>query len=209
MALQVTGKNVEAGGAFQEYITEKIANVLGKYIGPEIGGHVRLEKERTGFRTDCSIRLRTGLLLETHGAGDDAYASADAAVDRLEKRVRRYKRRLKNHHNVRGDQGNDPARFVRDFVVEVDGSEDTEKSTGDHPVIIAEHQIDLHDLSVSDAVMRLDLTDNPFLLFRNAANGNINVVYRRMDGNIGWIDPDLDSVQLNKDGTGGNGSIRK
>ncbi len=208
MSLQVTGKNVEAGGAFQEYITEKIANVLGKYIGPEIGGHVRLEKERTGFRTDCSIRLKTGLLLETHGAGDDAYASADAAVDRLEKRVRRYKRRLKNHHNPRGAQELGAAVPVRDLVVEVDQSGEAEKALQDHPVIIAEHQRDLCELSVSEAVMRLDLTDNAFLMFRNAGNGNINVVYRRQDGNIGWIDPSPDANQPDKSSANGKGSVR-
>ena len=198
MVLQVTGKNVDAGGAYQEYITEKIAGVLGKYIGPEIGGHVRLAKERTGFRTDCSIRLRTGLLLETHGAGDDAYASADAAVDRLEKRVRRYKRRLKNHHGGRGDQGLGSAISARDFVVDVESAEDTDHSAGDHPVIIAEHKLDLHELSVSEAVMRLDLADDAFLLFRNAKSGCINVVYRREDGNIGWIDPSSDEVSSGK-----------
>ena len=99
MTLQVTGKNVEAGEAFKTYITEKLGDSLEKYIGPEISGHIRLEKERGRFRTDCSIRLKTGLLLESHGEGADAYASADAAVERMDKRLRRYKRRLKSHHN--------------------------------------------------------------------------------------------------------------
>ena len=90
MTLQVTGKNVEAGEAFKIYITDKLSDSLEKYIGPELSGHIRLEKERGRFRTDCSIRLKTGLLLESHGEAADAYASADAAVERMDKRLRRH-----------------------------------------------------------------------------------------------------------------------
>ena len=190
MTLQITGKNLDAGGAYQEFVTDKIASVLEKYIGPEISGHVRLEKERSGFRTDCSIRLRTGLLLEAHGTGEDAYSSADAAVERLEKRVRRYKRRLKSHHQNGRDTNVDPstAFAAREHVVKVDSSSD-ENETSENPVIIAENELSLKELSVSEAVMHLDLTENPFLIFKNAASGNINVVYQRTDGNIGWVDP--------------------
>jgi len=188
MTLQVTGKNVDAGGAFQEYINDKITSVLDKYIGPEIAGHVRLEKERTGFRTDCSIRLQTGLLLEAHGVGEDAYASADAAIDRLETRVRRYKRKLKSHHSGRDAQPSGMEFPAREHVVQIDQQE-SDTDTHENPVIVAENQFNLSELAVSEAVMHLDLTENPFLIFRNAASGSINVVYRRKDGNIGWVDP--------------------
>jgi ribosome hibernation promoting factor len=187
MTLQVTGKNVDAGLAYKDYIEEKIAAVLEKYIGPEISGHIRLEKERITFRTNCSIRLRTGLLLEAHGEGSDAYASADAAVERLEKRVRRYKRRLKSHHN-RDAAHNENSFAARDYVVHVDEAKTDEKND-DNPVIVAETETKLHSLAVSEAVMRLDLSEEPVLMFRNAGSGDINVVYRRPDGNIGWIDP--------------------
>ena len=120
MTLQVTGKNVDAGGAYQTYILDKVATILEKYIGPEISGHVRLEKERSTFRTNCSVRLRTGLLVEAHGSGGDAYASADAAIERLEKRVRRYKRRLKDHHHGRQNGAALPAELpARDFVLQL------------------------------------------------------------------------------------------
>ncbi len=189
MTLQVTGKNVDAGGAFQDYVTGKVSNVLEKYIGPEISGHIRLSKERTGFRTDCSIRLKTGLLVEAHGVGEDAYASADAAVDRLEKRVRRYKRRLKSHHQSgRDEKMLEKAFAAREHVVKVDQPE-TDGEHPDSPLIVAENEFSLNELSVSEAVMHLDLTENPFLIFRNAGSGNINVVYQRGDGNIGWVDP--------------------
>lgn len=188
MTLQVTGKNIETSAAFQDYIVAKVGTVLEKYIGPEISGHVRVEKERSRFRTTCSIRLRTGMLVEAEGTGDDAYQSADAALEHLEKRVRRYKRRLTNHHHSTGDRKPAPEITVRDYVVNL-SDEDEDASLESGPVIVAETELALRELSVSEAVLQLDLTDQPFLVFRNAAHGAVNVVYRRPDGHIGWIDP--------------------
>lgn len=186
MTLQVTGKNVDAGEAFKVYIRDKISSVLEKYIGPELSGHVRLSKERSVFRTDCSIRLRTGLLLEAHGEGHDAYSSADAAIERLEKRVRRYKRRLKNHHNGRGDSSLQDVT-ARDYVVQLEEPDDDAR---ENPIVVAENPRGITNMTVSEAVMRLDLSESSFLIFRNAGNGGLNVVYRRDDGNVGWIDPE-------------------
>jgi len=188
MTIQVTGKNVDAGAAFQTYVTDKTRAVLDKYIGPEISGHVRIEKVRGQFATNCSIRLRTGLTLEAHGTGQDAYGSADAALEKLEKRVRRYKRRLKDHHHGLG-VGEIPHSNADDFVVQIpdEGVEIEENSS--EPVIIAETERAIREFAVSEAVMQLDLTDEAFLVFRNAARGEINVVYRRDDGNIGGVNP--------------------
>ena len=127
MTIQVTGKNIGAGEAFQNYVTDKISDVLDKYIGPELSGHVRVEKSKVGFRTDCSLRLRTGLLLEAHGEGTDAYASADAAIERIGKRVRRYKRRLKDHHHGAADMAQ-RSTGLNEYVVQVD-DEDTEPAS--------------------------------------------------------------------------------
>ena len=110
MTIQVTGKNVEAGEAYTGYISNRIATALEKYVGSDISGHIRLEKEKGRFRTDCSIKLQTGLVLEARGDGNDAYQSADAAVERLETRVRRHKRRLKRH-GLRS--GSAPGRSIR------------------------------------------------------------------------------------------------
>jgi ribosomal subunit interface protein len=211
MSIQVTGKNIETGAALQDYIEGKVGEVLNKYIGPELGGHVRIEKERGVFRTSCSIRLRTGLLLESQGEGPDAYASADAAIERLDKRVRRYKRRLKNHHSGVESGTKWPEETAADYVVGVPDdvheealfqAEDAEPAGSvaldhvngaaeDHaaPLIVAETTRVLRELPVSAAVMQLDLTDEPFLLFRNAGTGTLNIVYRRADGHIGWVDP--------------------
>jgi ribosomal subunit interface protein len=186
MTIQVTGKNVETGNAYTAYICGRIGTVLGKYIGPDISGHVRLEKERSQFRTACSIRLRSGLVLEAHGEGGDAYSSADSALQHLEKRVRRHKRRLKSHHN--GRDGINGASSASDYTLRID-LEDDEEDKISHPIIIAETQRGISEMPVSEAVMQLDVSESTFLLFRNASHGDLNVVYRRADGHIGWIDP--------------------
>ncbi len=188
MTIQVTGKNIGAGEAFQIYVTDKITDVLDKYIGPELFGHVRVEKSKVGFRTDCSIRLRTGLLVEAHGEGTDAYASADVAIERLDKRVRRYKRRLKSHHHS-ADEMTQRSTALSNYVVQIEDDDVVEPTSGVGPVIVAETEGTLREMTVREAVMQLDLTDHAFLLFRNAAHGRISVVHRRSDGNIGWIDP--------------------
>lgn len=196
MTVQITGKNIDAGEAFQAYVSEKLTAILDKYIGTELSAHVRVEKERGRFRTHCSTRLRTGLLLESHGEGQDAYSSADTAFERLEKRVRRYKRRLKNHHHgsaiMNGQEG-----AAGDYVVNVDADNEAEDKAG--PVIVAETVRTLRTLPVSEAVMRLDLTEEAFLVFRNAAHGGINIVYQRSDGHIGWIDPKAEEDQGSMD----------
>ncbi len=194
MSLQVTGKNINVGETFRSYVSDKLDAAIEKYLGKFLAAHVRVEKERGRFLTSCSVRVRTGLMLESSGEGTDAYSSADAAFEHLEKRLRRYKRRLKNRHHGDGANGVEaPAIEVNDFVVELsDKNEGTgsksKKGSEDSPLIIAESARTLLSVPVSEAVMRLDLTEEPFLVFRNAGSGEVNVVYRRTDGNIGWID---------------------
>ncbi len=189
MSIQVKGKNMETGDAFQTYVTDKARAVLDKYIGPEISGHIRIEKIRGQFKTNCSMRLKTGLMLEAQGTGGDQNASADAAMERLEKRVRRYKRRLKDHHH--GNSQPAPTfSSANDYVVQMDDEviENTPETT--EPVIIAEAVREVREHSVSQAVMQLDLTEQAFMVFRNAGTGTINIVYRREDGHVGWINPE-------------------
>jgi ribosome hibernation promoting factor len=188
MTIKVTGKNVDAGDAFTSYVSDKIATVLGKYIGPNIAGHVRLEKERSQFRTGCSLKLSSGLVIEANGEGGDAYTSADAAVEHLETRVRRHKRRLKSHHAPR-DGTADRDIAARDYTVRLHETDDEGLADAPTPVIIAEAVREISEMAVSEAVMQLDVTEKTFLLFRNASHGELNIVYRRADGNIGWIDP--------------------
>ncbi len=189
MTIKVTGKNVDVGEAYSTFVAERVTDALDKYVGSDFNGHVRLEKERGRFRTSCSIQLKSGLMLEAQGGGADAYSSADSAVEKLEKRVRRHKRRLKSHHH-----GGKMRQVVfesvgRDYIVELDDEAGEPAPGTDHPVVVAETEFRLAEFSVSEAVMQLDLTDGKFLVFRNAASGTTNIVYRREDGNIGWIDP--------------------
>ncbi len=200
MTLQITGKNVDAGDAYQVYVADKIKTVLKKYLGREVDGHVRLERERGLFKTNCSVRLASGLLLEAHGTGGDAYASADSAVERLETRVRRYKGRLKSHSAAATAAGRRKGDIdARDYLVGTHEDEQHEEPVA-HPVIVAEAPHGIQELTVSEAVMNFDLTEAPFLIFRNAAHGGLNVVYRRPDGNIGWIDAEPSS-QVRVNGT--------
>jgi ribosomal subunit interface protein len=185
MTIQVTGKNLDVGEALRSYVQERVVHTVEKFIGRAPTGHVRIEKEHGGFRTSCTIHLWQGMSLEAHGVAPDAYQSADRACERLEKRVRRYKRRLNRH----GD-GETPRKqtSAASYVIQVSPEEHEERDE-DNPIIIAEAETVVHEMAVSDAVMQMDLADQPFVVFRNASHGEINVVYRREDGNIGWIDP--------------------
>ncbi len=185
MTIQVTGKNLDVGEALRSYVQERVVHTVEKFIGREPKGHVRIEKEHGEFRTNCTIHLWQGMSLEAHGVALDAYQSADLACERLEKRVRRYKRRLKRHGGGETARKQTPAT---DYVIR-GAAEGHEERDGDNPVIIAEAETPVHEMAVSDAVMQMDLSDRAFVVFRNARHGEINVVYRRDDGNIGWIDP--------------------
>lgn len=187
MTTQITGKNVETSEAFSAYVGDKITAVVAKYLTREADSHVRVEKERGIFRTNCSVRLASGLTLESEGEGGDAYASADNAIHKLETRVRRHKSRLKSHSAKGHGPRNLDVVNARDYVVSVT-DDDTDPANESAPLIIAEHNRPVHEMTVSEAVMNLDVTDQSFLIFRNAGHGGLNVVYRRTDGHIGWID---------------------
>jgi ribosomal subunit interface protein len=185
MTIQVTGKNLDVGEALRGYVQERVAHAVEKYIGRQPQGHARIEKEHGEFRTNCTIHLWQGMSLEAHGVAPDAYQSADRACERLEKRVRRYTRKVKQRGGAQAPRQETQAR---DYVLQ--SPPDTqEESDEDNPIVIAEAEAVVHEMAVSDAVMQMDISDRPFLLFRNASHGEINVVYRRDDGNIGWIDP--------------------
>ena len=190
MTIQITGKNLAAGDAFQTYASDKIQTVLQKYLERVPEGHVRLERERGLFKTSCSIRLKGGLLLEANGEGGDAYSSVDTAAHRLETRVRRYKSRIKSHSSAAAAARRKADMEARDYVVTV-GEDDQPEHVDANPLIIAEGQRNIGHMTVSEAVMQLDLSEAAFMIFKNAAHGGLNVVYRRNDGHIGWIDAEL------------------
>jgi ribosomal subunit interface protein len=187
MAIQITGKNIDLGSSLRGYVTDRLEKAFEKYGTDGLSGHIFVEKEHGRFATQCSVHLRSGLSLQSQGSGNEAYASVDEAMDRLEKRLRRYKRRLKNHHGT-GRENADGLNAV-DYTLRQEDEGDIEDAEL-APAIVAETQLAIHELSVGDAVMQMDLAEKAFVIFKNASNGRINVVYRRGDGHIGWIDPD-------------------
>ncbi len=191
MPFRVSGKNIDVGEALRARINARIAEATAKYFDGGYSGHVTVGKEGFGFRTECVIHLDSGIVLEAEALAADAYASADQAALRIEKRLRRYKRRLKGHQTTRADGQavNDVAAEARSYIIAAPELETEEEVTEFNPVIIAETMTALRRLSVSEAVMELDLTGCAVVVFRHAGHGRVNLVYRRPDGHIGWIDP--------------------
>lgn len=187
MSFRISGKNLDVGDALRQRVSDRIAEAMGKYFDGGYSGHATLEREGFGFRTECAIHLDSKITLHAEGMAVDAYASADQAAVRIEKRLRRYHRRLKEHRPERLDgRGSTDAAS---YVIAAPGDESEGGVDGFTPVIIAESTTALRHLSVSDAVTELDMTGVPVVVFRHAAHGGINVVYRRSDGHFGWIDP--------------------
>jgi ribosome hibernation promoting factor len=187
MPFRVSGKNLDLGEALRGRISDRIAEVMSKYFDGGYSGHVTLARDGFGFRTECAIHLDSKITLEAEGAAADAYASADQAALRIEKRLRRYHRRLKDHRAERPDGS--ATIDATSYIIAAPEHEDETGIDGFTPVIIAESTTTLKMLSVSDAVTELDLTGAPVVVFRHAAHGGINIVYRRSDGHFGWIDP--------------------
>lgn len=192
MTFRVSGKNIDIGEALRTRVASRIAEAVGKYFNGGYSGHVTVGKEAFGFRTECVVHLDSGIVLQCDAMAGDAYSSADQAAERIEKRLRRYKRRLKDRHAARANgrqaEGLAPAVDAPSYIIEAP-SEESEEIVDFNPVIIAESSTELRSLSVGEAVMELDMTGVPVVIFRHAGHGRINLVYRRPDGHVGWIDP--------------------
>ena len=190
MTLRISGKSISVGEALRGRIGERTEEVLRKYFDGNFSGHITLSKDGFGFRTDCALHLDSGITLEADSNAPDAYASADQALLMIEKRLRRYKSRLKDRSARKAAA--EAAAFAgldaSSYVIEAPGEGDDEV-TEYSPVIIAEATKSLKRLSVSEAVMELDLTGAPCLVFQHGSSGRVNIIYRRADGNVGWIDP--------------------
>lgn len=186
MGLRISGKSVDIGESFRSLAEARIGDAIEKYFDGGFTGHVTVEREGSGFKTECSVHLDTGIVLQAEGRAHDIHQSFDKAAERIEKRLRRYKGRLKDHHHERRGE----TTAATEYVIAAPDEEADAPANSD-PTIIAEQTTDLKTMTVGGAVMAMDLSDAQVVVFRHAAHGGVNVVYRRSDGHIGWIDPSL------------------
>ena len=186
MPVQISGKNIDIGDALRGSINRRLADGLSKYFDRGYGGHVVISREGGQFRAECHLHLDSGILLKSQGEAGDAYQSFDKAAGRLEKRLRRYNRRLNDHHPR---DFADSSLSAADYTI-ASADEEVEQEDADNPVIVAESRSALKKMTVGMAVMAMDLAEDPVVVFTNVANGRLNLVYRRKDGHIGWIDPE-------------------
>jgi ribosomal subunit interface protein len=203
MQLSVTGKQTEIGEALRRHIEGSLGSILDKYFKTAIEAHVIVSKEAHLSRAEISIHIGRGIVVNARGAASEAYLAFDAAAERLAKQLRRYKRRLRDHH-AKGREPAGASERAMDYVlapIEEEEAEGEAAEAGDingAPAVIAEMSTELPSLTVGEAAMRIDLAEAPVLLFRNRSHGELNLVYRRTDGNIGWIDPKLDAARATR-----------
>jgi len=189
MTLRVSGKNMDVGDALRSRAEDHFATVVGKYFDGGYDGHLTLTPDGIGFRADCVVHLDSGAMLQSSAQGGDATSAFEGMALNIEKRLRRYNRKLKSHRKGLNGAADDGG--LAQYTVFGSSDEFDELDEDYAPPVIAETTKNLRVLSVEAAVMELDLTQSGVVVFRHAGHGGLNVVYRRADGNIGWIDPAL------------------
>lgn len=184
MRIAVQGKQMDVGDSLRTHIEDALKANTEKYFDKAVEGTVTVSKDKHLFKSDITVHVGKEIHVQGRGKAEDAYAAVDEGIERIAKQLRRYKRRLRDHNRDNEKLHAEAAQYT---VFSGHDEEIAEEAAG--PAIVAEVDKEIHKLAVADAVMRMDLADLPVLVFRNSANGNVNVVYRREDGNIGWIDP--------------------
>ena len=188
MTLRVSGKNMDIGDALRGKAEEHFENVVGKYFDGGYDGHLTMSPDGVGYRADCVVHLDSGVVLQASAQGGDPTSAYEIMATNIEKRLRRYNRKLKQR--PRGASEVEDG-LTAQYTVFGAADEHDELQDDYAPPVIAESTRNLRQLSVEEAVMELDLTGGQVVMFRHAGHGGLNVVYRRSDGNIGWIDPAL------------------
>ncbi len=184
MQLSVTGRQLDVGDSWRRHVEDQLPELVEKYFDNAQEAQVTLSRNGAGFQVDLVVHVGKRILLQSKGAAGDAYPAFEEAAEHLGKRLRRYKRRLRDHHRSRPDVLETwPAQ---QYVL---AGEQAEAGEPDQPIVIAEIETEIETLSVGEAVMRMDLSNLSAMLFRNKAHGGLNMVYHRDDGHIGWVDP--------------------
>lgn len=186
MDITVKGKNLSVGDALRGHVQTSLEPAIAKYFDRALAATVMFSREAHLNRAEIAVHVGRGMIMQSKSAADEIYTAFDGAMDRMVKQLRRYKRRLRDHN-----KGPNPEEilFAQKYILSPWEGEEAPTASEGEPTIIAEMGTEISTLSVSDAVMRMDLSDRPILMFRNRGHGGLNVVYRRDDGNIGWIDP--------------------
>jgi ribosomal subunit interface protein len=188
MRYQISGKQIDIGEALQTHVKDSLGSVVGKYAERPTDANVIFSKSGAEFVCEATVHLSTGLTASAKGTAHEIYAAFEKTADKMEKQLRRYKRRLKDHHRERAqpvDVFGAPTYILASSEAE---HEDAEPETL-QPIIVAEMETKIPSLSVGEAVMQMEIAGAPLLVFRNEGHDGVNVVYRREDGNVGWIDP--------------------
>lgn len=187
MRYQISGKQIDVGEALQTHVQTELNATVGKYAGRPTDAYIVFSKSGHEYVCETVVHLSTGLTCQAKDHANEIYAAFDGCREKMDKQLRRYKRRLKDHHKDRSE----PVELMGGSAYILAPHEDTEDSTlpAPGPMIIAEMETSIPSLSVGDAVMQMELAHHAVQVFRNEKHGGINVVYRREDGNIGWIDP--------------------
>lgn len=198
MQVTVKGKQLDVGDALRTHVKDQLATLVGKYFGNPLEATVILSKDAHLYKADIQVHVGRGILLQSNAEANEPYPAFDEAAEKVAKRLRRYKRRLKDHHE-RQTLTELPVMPARKYILEADDADQEEDSVGAeepgtgangyHPTVVAEMETAIEMLTVSEAVMRMDLAEMPALMFRNRAHGGLNMIYRRPDGNVGWVDP--------------------
>jgi ribosomal subunit interface protein len=187
MPLRVSGKNLDIGESLRAHVLEKIEAIMARYHDGRVSGHVVIAREGSGYRADCALHLSSGVDLQAEGKAQEPYLGFEQALDKIERRLRRYKTRLKTR-SVASETIENAAMQVAGYKIEA--LDDTEEVATEYkPVVVAEGSRPLKSLSVASAVAELDLGGAPVIVFQHAGSARVNVVYRRADGAIGWLDP--------------------
>ncbi len=192
MQITVSGKQVELSDALRTRVSDHLDTIAGKYFDHALEANVTFSRARSFFTCDINVHAGRGLTLRGEGEAGDAHSAFDDAAEHIAKRLRRYRRRVNEHARDLANRARPEA--ARQYVLRQDedgqpNGVDTRSDTPAYATVIAESQAEINTLSVGEAVMRMDLADQPVLMFRNSATTELNVIYRRVDGHIGWIDP--------------------
>lgn len=189
MDIRVSGHQIDTGAALQDHASDRLNAIVEKYFSRAISSHVTFSKAPAGaFGCDIVTHVMQGLVLKSHGEAHDAHQALDAAAEKIETQLRRYKRRLQDRHEQTAHALKEEEAAYRIFAVS-EPEVDIEEASGEAPLVIAETKVDIPEASVADAVMMLDLRDTNAMFFKNAGTGRHNMVYRRRDGSIGWVEP--------------------